>query len=52
MRLNSFEMQEMREIGRKETNELRGFTILSFVRILKDFQVEGKEYNEEDRLKM
>ena len=28
MRLNSFEMQEMREIGRKETNELRGFYYL------------------------
>ena len=42
MRSNSFEMQEVREIGRKEAGESRGFPIL-WMGITEDvFQMEGK----------
>ena len=52
MRSNSFEMQEVREIGRKEAVESRGFTIL-WVGIIEDvFQMEEKECEVQDRLKM
>ena len=43
MRSNSFDTQEVREIGRKEAGESRGFPIL-WMRIMEDvFQMEGKE---------
>ena len=49
MRSKSFDRQKMREIGRKEAGELRGFPIL-WVGIIEDvFQMEGKEH---ERLKM
>ena len=42
MRLNSFDAQEVREIGWKEAGESRGFPIL-WMGIIKDvFQMEGK----------
>ncbi len=43
MRSNSFDMQEVREIGLKEAGESRGFPILC-MRIMKDavFQMERK----------
>ena len=52
MRSNSFNTQEVREIGRKEAGESRGFPI-SWVEIIEDvFQMEGKECEDQDRLKM
>ena len=52
MRSKSFDVQEVREIGRKEAGESRGFPIL-YMGILKDvFQIEGKECNSQKRLKM
>ena len=52
MRLNSFDTQEVREIGRKEAGESRGFPILC-MEIMEDvFQMEGKEYKDQNRLKM
>ena len=43
MRSKSFETQEMREIGREEAGESRGFRIL-WMRIIEDVsQMEGKE---------
>ena len=52
MRSNSFETQEVREIGRKEAGELRGFHIL-WMGIIEDvFQMEGKECEDQERLKM
>ena len=52
MRSNSFDTQEVREIGRKEAGESRGFPILS-MGIMKDvFQMEGKECEDQERLKM
>ena len=51
MRLKSFETQEVREIGRKETGDSRGFSIL-WMGIIKDvLQMEGKEYKVQERLK-
>ena len=48
----SFETQEVREIGRKEVGESRDFPIL-WMGILEDvFQTEGKERNDQERLKM
>ena len=48
----SFDMQEMREIGRKEAGESRGFSIL-WMGIIEDvFQMEGKECKVQERLKM
>ena len=50
MRSNSFDTQEVREIGRKEAEESRGFPILC-MEIMEDvFRMEGKECQE--RLKM
>ena len=43
MRAKSFEMQEVREIGWKETGESRGFPILCMGIIEDVFQMEGKE---------
>ena len=52
MRSKSFEMQEVREIGRKEAGESRGFPIL-WMGIIEDvFQIEGKECQVQERLKM
>ena len=52
MRSNSFDTQEVREIGRKEAGESRGFSIL-WMGIIEDvFQMEGKECEDQERLKM
>ena len=52
MRSNSFDTQEVREIGRKEAGESRVFPILC-MGIIKDvFQMEGKECEDRKRLKM
>ena len=52
MRSNSFDTQEVREIGRKEAGESRGFPIL-WMGIMEDvFQMEGKECEDQERLKM
>ena len=52
MRSKSFDTQEVREIGRKEAGQSRGFPILC-VRIMEDvFQMEGKECEDQERLKM
>ena len=52
MRSNSFDTQEVREIGRKKAGESRGFPILC-VGIIQDvFQMEGKECEDQERLRM
>ena len=52
MRSKSLNTQEVREIGRKEAGESRGFPILC-MGIMEDvFQMEGKKCEEQDRLKM
>ena len=52
MRLNNFDTQEVKKIGRKEAGESRGFPIL-FMGIIEDiFQVEGKECKALERLKI
>ena len=49
---NSFHTQEVREIGRKEAGKSRGFPILC-MGIMEDvFQMEGKECEDHERLKM
>ena len=51
-RSNSFDTQEVREIGQKEAGESRGFPIL-WMGIMKNvFQMEGKECEDQERLKM
>ena len=51
MRSNSFDTLEVREIGRKEAGESRGFPIL-WMGIIEDvFQMEGKECEVQERLK-
>ena len=52
MRSNSFDTQEVREIGRKEAGESRGFPILYMGIIENVFQMEGKECEHQERLKM
>ena len=52
MRSKSFEMQEVREIRWKEAGKSRGFPILCMGIIEDVFQMEGKEYEDQDRLKM
>ena len=52
MRSNSFDTQEVREIGRKEEGESRGFPILCMGIIEDVFQMEGKECEDQERLKM
>ena len=48
----SFDTQEVRETGRKEAGESRGFPIL-WIRIIEDvFLMEGKECKVQERLKM
>ena len=52
MRSKSFDTQEVREIGRKEAEESRGFPML-WMGIIEDvFQMEGKECEYQERLKM
>ena len=52
MRLNSFETQEVREVGWKEAGESRVIPILC-MGIMEDvFQMEGKECEDQERLKM
>ena len=52
MRSKSFGTQEVREIGRKEAGESRGFSIL-WMGIMEDvFQMERKECEDQKRLKM
>ena len=52
MSSKSFETQEVREIGRKEAKESRGFPILR-MGIMEDvFQMERKECKDQERLKM
>ena len=52
MRSKSFQTQEVREIGRKEAGESSGFPIL-WMGIIEDvFQMEGKECEDQERLKM
>ena len=48
----SFETHEVRKIGRKEAGELTGFPIL-WMGIMEDiFQMEGKDCEVQERLKM
>ena len=49
---NSFDTQEVREIGRKKTEESRGFPILCMEIIEDIFQMEGKECEVQESLKM
>ena len=52
MRSNSFDTQKVREIGRKEAGGSTGFPILC-MGIMEDvFQMEGKESEDQERLKM
>ena len=52
MRSNNFETQEVREIRHKEAGESRGFPIL-WMGIIEDvFQMEVKECEDQERLKM
>ena len=52
MRLKSFEIQEVREIGRKKAKESIGFPIL-WMEIIEDvFQMKEKECRDLERLKM
>ena len=52
MHSKSFEMQEVRELGQKEVGGSRGFLIL-WMEIMEDvFQMEGKECQDQERLKM
>ena len=52
MRSNSFDTQEVREIGRVEAGESRGFPIL-WMGIIEDvFQMERKECKNQKILKM
>ena len=52
MRSNSFDTQQVREIGWKEAGESGGFPIL-WMGIIEDvFQIEGKKCGDQERLKM
>ena len=52
MRSKTFETLEVREIGRKEAGESRGFPIL-WMEIMEDvFQMEGKEFKVQEIFKM
>ena len=52
MRSNSFNTQNMREIGQKEAGESKHFPILWMEMIEDVFQMEGKECKVQERLKM
>ena len=47
----SFDTEEVREIGRKEAEESRGFPIL-WMGITDVFQMEGMECEDQEKLKM
>ena len=49
---NSFDTQEVREIGRKEAGESRGFPILCMGIMGDILQMEGKECEDQEKLKM
>ena len=49
---NSFDTQEVREIGRKEAGESRGIPILCMGIMEDDFQIEEKECEDQERLRM
>ena len=51
MRSKSFEVQEVREIGRKKAGESRGFPIL-WMGTIDVFQMEGKKCKVQGTLKM
>ena len=48
MRSNSFDTQEVRDIGRKEAGESRGFPILRMGIIEDVFQMEGKKCKDQE----
>ena len=52
MRSKSFDTQEVREIGQKEAGEARGFPILCMGIIEDVLQMEEKECEVQERLKM
>ena len=52
MRSKCFDTQEVREIGRKEAGESKGFPILCLGIIEDVFQMEGKECEDQESLKM
>ena len=52
MRSNSFDTQEVKKIGLKEAGESRGFPILCMGIIEDVFQMEGKECENQERLKI
>ena len=49
MRSNSFDTQEVREIGRKEAGESRGFPIFGMGIMEGVFQMEGTECEDQER---
>ena len=49
---NSFDLQEMKKIGRKEAGESRGFPILCMETMEDVFEMKGKECEDQERLKM
>ena len=52
MHSNSFETKEVREIDRKEAGESRGFLPILQMGRIDVFQMEGKECEDQERLKM
>ena len=52
MHSKSFATQEVREMGRKEAKESRGISILYMGIIEEVFEMEGKECEVQERLKM
>ena len=52
MRSKRFETQEVKEIDRLEEGESKNFPILWMGKIEKDFHMEIKECEDEERLKM
>ena len=52
MRLKSFKTQEVKEIGWKEAQESRGFPILCMGIIEDVFEMEGKECEDQETLKI
>ena len=51
MHSNSFETNEVKEIGRKEAEESKGFPIL-WMGIIDVFQMERKKWKEEEKFKI
>ena len=51
MRSNSFDTQEVKEIGRKDAGESRGFPIMCLEIIEDVFQMEEKKCKDQERLK-